>query len=63
MGRRYAIPRLVVGSVMTLGLELLSGCAAGRPTSLIRLPEGYEVLTAPARCRAAVPGTLSLMLS
>ena len=29
---------------MTFGL--LSGCAAGRPTSLIRLPEGYEVLTA-----------------
>jgi hypothetical protein len=46
MGGRYAIRRLVVGSVMTLGLELLSGCAAGRPTSLIRLPEGYEVLTA-----------------
>jgi len=46
MGGRYAIRRLVVGSVMALGLELLSGCAAGRPTSLIRLPEGYEVLTA-----------------
>jgi len=53
MGGRYAIRRLVVGSVMALGLELLSGCAAGRPTSLIRLPEGFEVLT--AHCEASPP--------
>lgn len=32
-------------STAALGLHLL-GCAAGRPTSLIRLPAGYEVLTA-----------------
>jgi len=56
MGGRYSIRRLVVGSLTAFGLELLSGCAAGRPTSLIRLPEGYEVLaahcdTSPESCR------------
>ena len=55
MGGRYAVRRLVVGSVTALGLELLSGCAAGRPTSLSRLPEGYEVLT--AHCEASPPET------
>jgi hypothetical protein len=43
----------LVGSALALGLALLSGCAAGRPTSLVRLPEGYEVLT--AHCEASPP--------
>ena len=43
----------LIGSVLALGLALLSGCAAGRPTSLVRLPEGYEVLT--AHCEASPP--------
>ncbi len=30
---------------------VLSGCAAGRPTTLSRLPQGYEVLT--AHCEGA----------
>jgi hypothetical protein len=53
MGGRYAIRRLMVGSVTALGLDLLSGCAAGRPTSLIRLPEGYEGLNGALRRLAA----------
>ena len=28
---------------VTLAILLLSGCAAGRPTNLVRLREGYEV--------------------
>ena len=52
MGGRYSIRRLVVGSLTAFGLELLSGCAAGRPTSLIRLPEGYEVLAAHCETRS-----------
>ncbi len=41
--------RLVLTIAATLGL--LSACAAGRPTSLTRLPQGYEVLT--AHCESA----------
>jgi hypothetical protein len=55
MGQRSAIRRLLTASAITSGLALLSGCAAGRPTSLIRLPEGYEVLT--AHCEASPPAT------
>jgi hypothetical protein len=55
MDQRSAIRRLLTASAMTSGLALLSGCAAGRPTSLIRLPEGYEVLT--AHCEASPPAT------
>jgi hypothetical protein len=55
MGQRSAIRRLLTAIAMTFGLALLSGCAAGRPTSLIRLPEGYEVLT--AHCEASPPAT------
>jgi hypothetical protein len=40
------IRRLVLVGATALGLALLAGCAAGRPTSLVRLPQGYEVLTA-----------------
>jgi hypothetical protein len=39
--------RLVLAALaIVLILWLFVACAAGRPTSLIRLPEGYEVLTA-----------------
>ncbi len=34
-------------------LWLVAACAAGRPASPIRLPEGYEVLT--AHCEARAP--------
>ena len=35
-------------------LGLVAGCAAGRPTSLMRLPEGYEVLTAHCQSSSGV---------
>lgn len=47
--------RRILGIVTALGLGLLAGCAAGRPTSLIRLPQGYEVLT--AHCEAQPPAS------
>jgi hypothetical protein len=37
---------LLMRAGVTLAILLLSGCAAGRPTNLVRLREGYEVLTA-----------------
>ncbi len=40
-------PAMTPGALtIALVLWLFAACAAGRPTSLIRLPEGYEVLTA-----------------
>jgi hypothetical protein len=39
--------------VAAAALGLLVGCAAGRPTSLTRLPDGHEVLT--AHCETAPP--------
>lgn len=41
---------LLMRAAVILALMLLSGCAAGRPTNLVRLREGYEVLT--AHCEA-----------
>ncbi len=38
---------------MALIMWLFAACAAGRPTNLIRLREGYEVLT--AHCEARAP--------
>ena len=41
---------LLMRAAVILAFMLLSGCAAGRPTNLVRLREGYEVLT--AHCEA-----------
>lgn len=49
----HARQRLLMTGAVALGIVLLSGCAAGRPTSLVRLREGYEVLT--AHCEARAP--------
>jgi hypothetical protein len=46
---RLVLPAFALGLLM----GLVAACAAGRPTSLIRLPEGYEVLT--AHCEARAP--------
>jgi hypothetical protein len=45
--------RTLTGIVTAFSIGLLAGCAAGRPTSLIRLPQGYEALT--AHCEAQPP--------
>src|SRR5260370_33437579 len=37
---------LLTRAGVTLAILLLSGCAAGRPTNLVRLREGSELLTA-----------------
>jgi hypothetical protein len=50
MSAWHARQRLLTTGAVALGTMLLSGCAAGRPTSLVRLPQGYEVLT--AHCEA-----------
>ena len=51
---RWSTLRLVLlVFAIALLLWLVAGCAAGRPTSLIRLLEGYEVLT--AHCEAQPP--------
>jgi hypothetical protein len=42
-----------MGIVTALGLGLLAGCATGRPTSQIRLLQGYEALT--AHCEVQPP--------
>src|SRR5882672_262969 len=42
----HARQLLLMRAGVTLAILLLSGCAAGRPTNLVRLREGYEVLTA-----------------
>ena len=54
-GRPEMKRRILTGTVTALGLGLLTGCAAGRPTSLIRLLQGYEVLT--AHCEASPLGS------
>jgi len=40
---------------------LLAGCAAGRPTSLMRLPDGHEVLT--AHCESATGGCVRVRVT
>jgi hypothetical protein len=45
--------RLVPALTAALLIGFFAGCAAGRPTSLIRLREGYELLT--AHCEARPP--------
>ena len=47
--------RLVTVLTTALLMGLFAACAAGRPTNLIRLREGYEVLTA---LRGAAGGVL-----
>lgn len=42
-----------MAGAVALGTMLLSGCAAGRPTSPVRLRQGYEVLT--THCEAGAP--------
>ena len=44
---------LLAALTIALILWLFASCAAGRPTSLIRLREGYEVLTAQCEARPA----------
>lgn len=53
MSAWHARQRLLMTGAVALGTMLLSGCAAGRPTSLVRLRQGYEVLT--AHCEARAP--------
>lgn len=50
MSDRPVLPPVPMRAAVILALVLLSGCAAGRPTNLVRLREGYEVLT--AHCEA-----------
>ena len=46
--------RLVLAALtIALSVWLFAACAAGRPTSLTRLPGGYEILT--AHCAARAP--------
>ena len=52
-GRAPVKRRILTCTVTVLGLGVLAGCAAGRPTSLVRLLQGYEVLT--AHCEAQTP--------
>jgi hypothetical protein len=51
---RWLAVRLVLGALtIALLMWLVAACASGRPTSLIRLRGGYEVLT--AHCEARLP--------
>jgi hypothetical protein len=53
MTRALAARLVLAALAMALIVWLFAACAAGRPTSLIRLREGYEVLT--AHCEARAP--------
>jgi len=53
MTRGLALRLVLAALAIALILWLFVACAAGRPTSLIRLREGYEVLT--AHCEARPP--------
>jgi hypothetical protein len=51
--RGLALRLVLLAFAIALLMWLVAACAAGRPTSLIRLREGYEVLT--AYCEAQPP--------
>ena len=53
MPRALAARLVLAALTMALIMWLFAACAAGRPTSLTRLREGYEVLT--AHCEARAP--------
>jgi hypothetical protein len=53
MTRALAARLVLAALAMALIVWLFAACAAGRPTSLIRLREGFEVLT--AHCEARAP--------
>ena len=53
MTRGSALRLVLLASAIAVILWLFVACAAGRPTSLIRLLQGYEVLT--AHCVASPP--------
>jgi hypothetical protein len=53
MTRGLALRLVLLAFAIALLMWLVAACAAGRPTSLIRLREGYEVLT--AHCEARAP--------
>jgi len=53
MTRGSALRLVLLALAIALILWLFVGCAAGRPTSLIRLLQGYEVLT--PHCEASPP--------
>ena len=50
MNRGLALRLVLAALPIALVMGLFAACAAGRPTSLIRLREGYEILT--AHCEA-----------
>ena len=55
MTRGLALRLVLAALTMALIVWLFVACAAGRPTSLIRLPGGYEILT--AYCEARPPAS------
>ena len=55
MTRGLALRLVLLAFAIALLMWLVAACAAGRPTRLIRLPAGYEVLT--AHCEASPPET------
>jgi hypothetical protein len=53
MTRGLALRLVLLAFAIALLMWLVAACAAGRPTSLIRLPGGHEILT--AHCEAPPP--------
>ncbi len=50
-----ALRLVLAAGALALILWLVAGCAAGRPTALVRLPEGYEMLV--AHCQVSPPAS------